>query len=303
VTGTSFAGLGLVLALAPALPGIANRTKALLTGRRGAPAWQLYADLAKLLRKGTVYSTTTTAVFRLAPPLLLASVLLAALVVPLGGGGAVVGFSGDLIAFVGLLAIGRFGIVLAALDTGSSFEGMGASREVTFASLIEPALLLGFTGLALATNSSSLSDMLGPPLTAAWSHAAPALVLVAASLFVVLLAETARVPFDDPATHLELTMIHEVMILDQSGPDLAMVLYASALKLALFGALVAGIVLAPAGLDGAWALLALAAGLVAVAVAVGVVESAMARFRLTRVPQVLVAASALASFGVILLLR
>ena len=191
-------------------------------------------------------------------------------------------------------------LVLAAMDTGSSFEGMGASREVTIAAFAEPALLLCFTILALATGDLPLAGMLGQPLAAAGSDRAVAVLAV--GLFILSLAETSRVPVDDPVTHLELTMIHEVMVLDHSGPDLALILYASALKMALFGALVvprgaARTGVAPAG--GA----APARRLVAFAVGVGVVESGMARLRMNRVPQFLVAAGALAGFGLILLLR
>ncbi|HEX9692491.1 MAG TPA: NADH-quinone oxidoreductase subunit H [Gemmatimonadales bacterium] len=302
MTGTSLAALGIALLAAPALPGIAGRTKAMLTGRTGSPVWQLYRDLAKLMRKGAVYSTVSTWVFRLAPAVLLACVLVASLFVPLDGRTAIVRFDGDLVAFAYLLALGRFGLVLAALDTGSSFEGMGASRDVTYASFVEPALFLSFTGLALASDSLSLSGFLGEPLAAAWSRAAPSLVMIAGSLFVVLLAETSRVPFDDPATHLELTMIHEVAVLDHSGPDLAIILYAGALKLTLLAAVVIGVLIPRAGWSGAVSIAVLVGGLAMVGVAVGVIESVMARLRLTRVPQVLVAASALAAFGIILLL-
>jgi formate hydrogenlyase subunit 4 len=292
-----------LLAAAPTLPGIAVKTKALLAGRRGAPVLQLYWDLAKLARKGAVYSTTTTWVFRAGPVVLLASLLAAAVLLPLDGEAALVGFEGDLLALAGLLALGRFALVLAALDTGSSFEGMGASREVAFASFAEPGLFLCLIALVLATRSESLSGMLGAPLGAAWPTAAAALVLVGIALFVLLLAENSRVPVDDPATHLELTMIHEVMVLDHSGPDLALILYAGALKFALFGALVVA-VFVPRGGFPTWPSIALLLlGLALVAVAVGVVESVMARVRLNRVPQLLVGASALALFAVILLLR
>jgi len=292
----------LVLVLAPALVGIANRTKSGLTGRRGAPVLQLYADLAKLWRKGVVYSRTTTRLFRLGPVVLLATALLAALLLPLDGRAALVGFPGDLVAFAGLLALGRFLLVLAAMDTGSSFEGMGASREATIAAFAEPALFLCFTVLVLATGEFQLSGMLGLPLVAAWAPGAPSLVLAAASLFVVTLAETSRVPVDDPLTHLELTMVHEVMVLDHSGPDLALILYAGALKLALFASLIVATLLPRAAQPRLLALGELALGLIAVAVAVGAVESVMARLRLNRVPQLLVAASALAGFALILLL-
>jgi len=291
-----------VLGVAPMLPGIANRTKSALTGRRGAPVLQLYADLAKLWRKGVVYSRTTTVVFRLAPVILTAATILAACLLPLDGRQALLAFSGDLVAFAGLLALGRFLLVLAALDTGSSFEGMGASREVTVASFAEPALFLCFTVLGLATGDLRLEGMLGQPLAAAWPRAGPSLVLAAASLFIVTLAETCRVPVDDPLTHLELTMIHEVMVLDHSGPDLALILYAGSLKLALFGSLIVSVLVPRGQLALPLALGVLLLGLVGVAVVIGVVESVMARLRMNRVPQLLVAASALAGFGLILLL-
>jgi len=303
VTATHLVTLAAVLAIAPALPGIANRTRSLLTGRRGAPVLQLYSDLSKLLRKGVVYSRTTTFVFRAAPVVVMASVLVAALLLPLDGRGAPFGFSGDLVAFAGLLALGRFALVLAALDTGSSFEGMGSSREVMVAAFAEPALLLAFTVLVLATGSLSLGGMLGLPLAGVWPAAAPSLVLAGTSLFMLLLAENSRVPVDDPATHLELTMIHEVMVLDHSGPDLALILYAGSVKFALFGALAAGI-LVPRGLFDPWVAVAvLLIGLVAIAVVVGIIEATMARLRMDRIPPFLVAAAALAGFGVILLLR
>jgi formate hydrogenlyase subunit 4 len=292
-----------VLLMAPLLPGIATRTKSLLTGRRGAPVLQLYFDLAKLARKGVVYSRTATLVFRAAPVVLGASVLVAALLLPLDGRAPIFGFAGDLVAFAGLLGLGRFALVLAGLDTGSSFEGMGSSREVTVAAFAEPALLLSFTVLVLATGSLSLGGMLGEPLAAVWPSVAPSLVLAGASLLMLLLAENARVPVDDPATHLELTMIHEVIILDHSGPDLALILYASAVKFALFSALVVGVV-APLALFDPWvAAGVLLAGLAVIAVVVGIIEAAMARLRMDRIPQFLVAATALAGFGVILLLR
>jgi formate hydrogenlyase subunit 4 len=303
MSAARWAALSGVLLLAPALPGIATRTKSLLTGRRGAPVLQLYFDLAKLARKGVVYSRTVTLVFRAAPVILTATVLAAALLLPLDGRTAIFGFTGDLVAFAGLLALGRFALVLAGLDTGSSFEGMGSSREVTVAAFAEPALLLAFTVLVLATGSVSLGGMLGEPLAATWPGVVPSLVLAGASLFMLLLAENARVPIDDPATHLELTMIHEVMVLDHSGPDLALILFAGAVKFALFSALVVS-VLVPLALLSPWAAAGLLiVGLVVIAVLVGVVEAVMARLRMDRIPQFLVAASALAGFGVILLLR
>lgn len=296
------AAVAVVLAIAPLLPGLAAKTKARLTGRRGAPVHQLYWDLARLWRKGAVYSRTTTWIFRFAPVVLVLTGVLAALFLPLDGQRGVVTFSGDLVAFAYLLALGRFFVVLAALDTGSSFEGMGASREVTVAAFAEPALFLALVALVLATGRLSLTGILGAPLAHAWPAAAPALAMVAVSLFLVLLAEGSRVPVDDPATHLELTMIHEVMVLDHSGPDLALLLYGSALKLALVGALVVGVTAPRAELSPLGGLAVLVLGLMIVAGIVGVVESVMARLRLDRVPQFLTAASVLAALGVILLL-
>jgi formate hydrogenlyase subunit 4 len=303
MTVTAILGLFAILALAPALPGIANRVKSALTGRRGAPVLQLYADLGKLWRKGVVYSPTTTILFRLGPVALVSTAILAACILPLDGTTSPIHFTGDLIAFAGLLALGRFMLVLAAMDTGSSFEGMGASREVTIAAFSEPALLLCFTVLALATGDLRLQGMLGQPLSHAWLLVAPSLLLGVASLFILSLAETGRVPVDDPLTHLELTMIHEVMVLDHSGPDLAFILYASALKMALFGSLVVRLLLAAVVVPAPVAVGLLLAGLVVYASLVGVVESGIARFRMHRVPQLLVAASAIAVFGLILLLR
>ncbi|HET7039833.1 MAG TPA: NADH-quinone oxidoreductase subunit H [Gemmatimonadales bacterium] len=302
MTWSSVAGLAVVLAMAPLVPGIAVRTKSFLGGRRGAPVLQPYRDLARLWRKGVVYADVTTWVFRLAPVAGVVTAALAALLLPLDGRRAPISFSGDFVAFAYLLALGRFVLVLAALDTGSSFEGMGASREVTVATFAEPALFLAFVALVLATGSLSLGGALGGPLVQAWPAATPALAMVAASLFLVLLAEGSRVPVDDPATHLELTMIHEVMVLDHSGPDLALILYGSALKVTLFAALLVGAIVPRAGLPPAAALAVLVLGIALAAVAVGVVESVMARLRLNRVPQFLTAASALAALGVILLL-
>ncbi len=295
-------GLALMLVLAPLLPGLIQRTKSLLTGRRGPPVLQFYADLAKLLRKGAVYSTTTSLVFRLAPAIFAGTTLVAAALLPLDGRTAPLHFAGDVVAFAGLLALGRFALVLAALDTGSSFEGMGASREATFGSLVEPGLFLCFAALAVATDSTSLTVMLGQRLGVVWAAAAPALVMVGGSLFVLALAENGRVPVDDPATHLELTMIHEVMVLDHSGPDLALILYAGAVKLTLFGAMLVSVLIPRGALSPAGSVLVLVGGLVVVSVAVGGVESVMARLRLTRVPQFLVAASVLSTFAIMLLL-
>ncbi len=233
----------LVLGLPPLLLGVIARTKALFAGRVGPPLLQPYYDLARLFHKGSVFSTTTTWVFRAGPVAGLVTALLAALLVPLAGNEAPVSFTGDLVLLAYLFGLGRFFTALAALDTGSPFEGMGAAREVTFACLAEPAFFLGLLVLARLSGSLRLAEMLGGPNAARWATAGAALTLVLLSWFIVLLAENCRIPFDDPNTHLELTMIHEVMILDHSGPAFGIILYAAALKLFLFAALVVRLML------------------------------------------------------------
>jgi formate hydrogenlyase subunit 4 len=291
------------LALPPLLLGVIGRVKAIVAGRQGPPLVQPYLDLLRLARKGAVFSRTTSWVFRAGPLVGLAAIATAGLVVPLGGPDAAVSFDGDFVLLAYLLGLARFATVLAALDTGSSFEGMGAAREVTFSALAEPALFLGLVSLVRSTGGLDLAHLLGDGLARSWSSDGPALLLVATSVFVVALAENARVPVDDPATHLELTMIHEVMVLDHSGPDLAMIQYGAALKLYLFGALVVKLALGARLADPWAAFAAFALGQLAFAAAVGLVESNLARLRLVRVPQLLIGASVLSGFALVLLLR
>jgi formate hydrogenlyase subunit 4 len=290
------------MALAPLLLGVINQTKAFFAGRRGPPLLQLYFDLWKLLHKGAVYSRTTSWIFRAAPIVGLAAYLTALTLLPFGGVPAVFSFPGDFLLLVYLLALARFFLIAAALDTGSSFEGMGASREALFSILAEPGLLLG---LAAVARQRALLEKHVVPMSLSEIHSSligPAsliLVLVAIAFFVILLVENSRIPADDPNTHLELTMIHEVMVLDHGGPDLAFILYGAALKLWLLGAVLVAIVLPQTGaviLDSVLALAAMAA----LAVLVGVVESCMARLRLLLVPQLLVGAAALAALALVL---
>jgi formate hydrogenlyase subunit 4 len=301
-TATAVLALPAALLLAPLLAGVVNRTKAVFAGRTGPPLLQMHRDLAKLVRKGAVYSRTTTFVFRAGPVVGLGALLAAIAIVPSAGAPALLSFPGDLVLFVYLLALARFAAVLAALDTGSSFEGMGASREVQFAALAEPALLLGLAAIARQTGSLSLSGMLGTVTGGVWSSAGPALALVAAALLVVFLAENSRIPFDDPNTHLELTMVHEVMVLDHGGPDLAIIELASAIKMWILGSIVVGILVpvrTGSPLVDAGAFLA---GMAALGVLTGIVESSMARLRLSSVPQLLVGAGALSALALILVL-
>jgi formate hydrogenlyase subunit 4 len=278
------------LALAPLLLGVINRTKAFFAGRQGQPLLQAYYDIWKLLRKGAVYSRSTTWVFRAGPIVGLAAVFVALSIVPFGGRPALLAFPVDLVLLAYLLGLMRFFTVLAALDTASSFEGMGASREVTFSALAEPALLLGLAVVAHETGDLSLSGMFSGLSFASWAASPAPLFLACCALFVVLLAENARIPVDDPNTHLELTMIHEVMVLDHGGPDLAYIHFGAAIKLWILGSLLMGIILPVHGLN-PWAEWGIAvAGLIGLAVAVGIVESCMARLRLLVVPRLLLGA-------------
>ena len=299
MNAASIIPLLLALALAPLLLGIINRTKALFAGRRGQPFLQTYFDLWKLLQKGAVYSRTTTWLFRAGPMLGLAAVLMAATLVPLGNFPALIAFPADFFLFACLLGLMRFFTVLAALDTGSSFEGMGASREVFFSSLAEPALLVALATLARQAGSLSLSTIFSQMSGGHWLQAGPVMALVLIALMIVLLAENSRIPVDDPNTHLELTMIHEVMVLDHGGPDLAFILYGAALKLWVLSALVVGMIVPDTGT--LWLNLVLSVGgMFLVAVVVGVVESVMARLRLLLLPQLLVGAGALAAMAFLL---
>ncbi len=286
--------------LAPLLHAVIARTKSIMAGREGAPLVQPYRDLWKLARKGAVYSRTTSWIFQMGPTVGLASITLAIALIPFGGFPALSRFSGDFVVVAYLMALGRFFTVVAALDTGSSFEGMGASREVTFSAFAEPAFFLTMAALVRQTGHLSLTLVLSAVSTRTWTHAAPMLSLALAALSIVFLAENARIPVDDPTTHLELTMIHEVTVLDHSGPDLAMIHYGAALKMWLLGAIIIGVAV-PWHSGNQWIDTgADLIGMMAVAIATGVIESSMARLRLLRVPQLLLGAIVLSALALAL---
>lgn len=285
---------------APLLLGVINKTKAVFGGRIGAPLVQPYLDLGRLFRKGAVYSVTTTWIFRLGPIAGLAAICVAVLLTPVGRAPALLTFPGDLLLLAALLALGRFVTVIAALDTGSSFEGMGASREVMISAMAEPAFFLGLLVLVLVSGSFSLSTIVAAIRVGSWFGAAgPALALAAVALFLVLLAENARIPVDDPNTHLELTMVHEVMVLDHSGPDFGYIVYGSALKLWLFASLLVSVVLPVSTgnllLDGGVFL----AGMALTGIGVAVVESSMARLKMIQVPHLLMGAGGVGALGLV----
>jgi formate hydrogenlyase subunit 4 len=283
------------LALAPLLPGIINKVKAWVAGRRGPPVLQLYFDLARLWRKSVVMSELASPGFIIGPAVAWVALVSALLLLPLGPLRSPLGFSGDVILVVYLLAAGRFCTAWAAMETGSAFEGMGAAREVSYAVLAEAALITAVLALSLNAGSLSLDAMLLESMSGSGA------VLLAAGLFIVLLAENSRVPFDDPNTHLELTMIHEVMVLDHSGPPLAVILHGASMKLMFFAVLISQAVLPLNRLEPWSAAGALAGSVLLVTVGVGLVESLLARLAFRRVPLLLVSAFLFCLFALLLI--
>jgi formate hydrogenlyase subunit 4 len=281
-----------LLALAPLLRGLIWKMKAAFQTRQGPPLAQGYYDLAKLLRKEPVRSETASWIFVAGPRLYFATAVAATTLVPFVFAAAPLEEAGGILVLVGLLALGRFALATASLDTGSPFGGMGGSREMTVAALAEPALMLGLFSVALWGGSLNLGDLVrASALRGPSGH--PSELLAAAALFLVLLAEAGRVPVDNPATHLELTMIHEAMVLEYSGPDLALVEWASALKELLFMTLLVNLFL-PLGLavSADPASLGVAAAFYVgkvflLGVAVTLVESTNAKLRFFRVPELM----------------
>lgn len=280
------------MALAPLGPGIINKVKAWVAGRKGPPVLQLYYDLARLWRKGVVISTAASPGHIIGPAIAWIAISCAAALLPIGPFGSTVSFRGDAFLFIYLLAVARFAIACASLETGSAFEGMGTAREVSYAVLAEAALITALITLSVRTGSLSLSGMLTP-------FAGSGVMLIGAGLFMVLLAENCRVPFDDPNTHLELTMVHEAMVLDHSGPPFAAILHGSAIKLLLFAVLLADAVLPGLHLGGLGGMAVTVLALGIIMVGVGAVESLLARFAFRRVPLLLITAFLLCLFGLL----
>lgn len=293
--------LGVALLLAPVLPGVILKVKALFAGKTGPPLCIRWYTLVKLLRKGSVYSDSTGFVFRLGPVAGCATALLALLFFPFAGLPPLLSFTGDIIVVLYALGLGRFCTVLAALDTASPFEGMGAAREVFFASLAEIGLFVTLILLHRMGGGLSLAGWFaGPQAISLAGPQGALLLLVIVALFLLLLAENSRVPVDDPATHLELTMIHEVMILDHSGPDLALIEFGAHLRL-LFSACLVASLLRPPLAAGTLANGLVFVGLLAlVYAAVGVTESITARLRMPLVPKFILTSFALVFFAIIL---
>jgi formate hydrogenlyase subunit 4 len=299
----NFLALILIILTSLFFSGIIIRTKSIFSGRKGPGIFQPVKDIWRLLKKGNVYSETGSFIFRIAPDIYIASLIVAIMLIPFGDSKGIFSFSGDFVFFAYILAAGKFFSIIAALDTGSSFEGMGASREALYSLLVEPAFFLLMGSIALLTGYSSFADIFSAIHFGSYiSYAVGAL----ASLVLVAIAmiENSRMPVDDPKTHLELTMIHEVMILDNSGFGLGLILYATELKFAMYGALIANFFISQ-GQAWCFSVLLFFGVQVLFAVVVGFMESFIARFRMGHNPQYifsLTAISLLIFFTVLLIL-
>jgi formate hydrogenlyase subunit 4 len=283
--------------------GIILRTKSIASGRKGPGIIQPVKDVIRLFRKGAVYSETASFIFRIAPLVYFSSVLMACLVIPLGSYRGVFSFEGDFVFFAYVLALGKFFSIIGAMDTGSSFEGMGASREALYSMFAEPAFFIIMGSFSLLTGHTSFNSIFAAlHLTSSITYTVGA--LAAFVLVMITMIENSRMPVDDPKTHLELTMIHEVMVLDNSGFDLGLIMSAGYIKFTMYGALIADFFIG--GLPLVWAAAIFLTVQVLFAVTVGLIESFMARFRMNHNPQFILALSSvsfLIFLGVLLVLE
>jgi len=282
----------LIIFSAILITGIISKVKALLVGRKMPPVLQPLFDVLRLLKKGAVYSETTSLIFRIAPLIYFSTVVTAALFIPFGSQMGILSFHGDFVFFAYLLALGKFMMIIGAMDTGSGFEGMGANREALYSMLAEPAFFIIAGSLALFTGNISFRELFLN------MHISTNLTLVTAAasayvLFFIALTENSRLPVDDPRTHLELTMVHEVMVLDYSGFDLAIIHVASWMKFAIFGALISGFIILTD-----WPWITQIGGFLLIqitfAILVGIFESFRARNKMDRNPQWIIMLSAIA---------
>jgi formate hydrogenlyase subunit 4 len=263
--------------------GIVINTKSIFSGRKGPGIMQPMKDIIRSFRKGSVYSSTSSFIFQLAPTVYFSTVLMAILFIPFGNHAGVLSFNGDFVFFAYALALGKFFMIIAALDTGSSFEGMGASREALYSMLVEPAFFILMGSFSLLTGYTSFAGIFGSLHFG--SYISYGIGALASFVFVTIaLIENSRVPVDDPKTHLELTMIHEVMILDNSGFDLGLILYATNLKFAMYGAIIANFFLTP-GYEWYYSIPIFVVVQLVFAITVGTIESFSARFRMNHNPQ------------------
>jgi formate hydrogenlyase subunit 4 len=302
---TALLQLLLLLTVAPLVSGLIKSLKARLQVRRGPGILQPYRDLYKLFQKGMVLPDTASWIFAATPYIVFGATAIAGLMIPMISAKAPLGLFGGVLAVVYLLGLGRFFLALAGLDTGSSFGGLGSSREMTIAALAEPAMMLAVFTVAIGANSTSLSEIARVATSTTWHFLAPAQMLAFAALFIVLIAETGRIPVDNPATHLELTMIHEAMILEYSGPYLGLIEWGASIKQLLLMTLLINAFL-PFGLHAKWSFGGVLIGLVylllkllALAVFIVLVETTNAKMRFFRVPDLLAMAFTLAALGLV----
>ncbi|HYL77738.1 MAG TPA: respiratory chain complex I subunit 1 family protein [Bryobacteraceae bacterium] len=300
-----FIQIALVLFLSPLITGFSRTLKARLQARRGAGVFQPYRDLYKLLRKGMVIPDSASWIFSATPYVLFVTTLLAGLLIPAISATAPLSLFGGVLAVVYLLALGRFFLALGGLDAGSPFGGLGSSREMTISAIAEPALMLAVFTVAIGAGSTNLSSVAQAALGQSWHFLSPQQMLAFAALFIVLIAETGRIPVDNPATHLELTMIHEAMILEYSGPYLALIEWSAAMKQLVLMTLLVNVFF-PFGLSAGWdpasivLSLALFGGkLLLLATVVVLVETTNAKLRLFRVPELLAVAFVLSAMALI----
>lgn len=294
--------LALILMTSLFFTGVVVRVKSLASGRKGPGILQPLRDVIRLWKKGAVYSKTTSFIFQIAPSIYFASVLMAILTIPFGQSKGLISFEGDFVFFAYVLALGKFFSIISALDTGSSFEGMGASREALFSMLAEPAFFLTLGSFAILTSQTSFHGIFTTLHFS--SHISYALGMLATFVFVMIaMIENSRMPIDDPKTHLELTMVHEVMILDNSGFDLGLILHATNLKFAMYGAIIANFFLGNLPLPMAVPLFFIVQ--ILFAGVVGLLESFAARFRMGHNAEfifTLTSVSLLLFFGVLLVM-
>lgn len=293
----------LIVAASLFFTGIIIRTKSVFSGRKGPRIFQPLKDIWRLVRKGSVYSKTSSFIFQIAPGIYFASVLIAVAMIPFGSQPGLISFKGDFVFFAYILGLGKFFMIIAALDTGSSFEGMGASREALYSLLAEPAFFILMGSFALLTGHTSFQEIFGSLHFGSYISYAVG-VLAGFVITLITLIENSRMPIDDPKTHLELTMVHEVMILDNSGFDLGLILQATNLKFAMYGGLIANFFLTP-GSELYYSIPIFIATQIVFAVVIGFIESFMARFRMNHNPQyifTLTSVSLLIFLGVLLIL-
>ncbi len=297
--------LVLLLLVSPLVSGVIKTLKARLQTRRGPGVLQSYRDIFKLLRKGMVIPETASWIFSATPYVFFGTATLVGLMIPMTTTHAPLSLFGGVLAVVYLLALGRFFLALGGLDTGSSFGGLGSSREMTVSAIAEPAMMLAIFTVAVGANSTNLSEMAKIAVTQSWRFLAPSQMLAFAALFIVLIAETGRIPIDNPATHLELTMIHEAMVLEYSGPYLALMEWGAAIKQLVLMTLLVNIFF-PFGLSADWSPRAVGVGLAfylakifLLGCLVVLVETTNAKLRFFRVPELLMVAFILGALALI----